>query len=89
MWKGREQAGIPMADPAQVCPGISAVKALGLLPTTSRLQPRRCWGDISLGCAMVAGGGSEWDVMLSLGAAQLTAVPCQVPASLCIGNSRV
>lgn len=30
VWKGREQAGIPMADPAQVCPGISAVKALGL-----------------------------------------------------------
>ena len=33
-WKGREQAGIPMADPAQGWPGISAVKGLGL--------PARC-----------------------------------------------
>lgn len=64
-----------MADGAQAWPGISAVRGLGSLPTASRLQPPRCWGDISLGWAVVAGGGSGWDAMLSSGAAQLTAAP--------------
>lgn len=90
-WKGRERSRQGSRWLIQHRDGLELVqsRALGSLPTVIRLHPQRCWGDISLGCAVAAGGGSRWDTMPSLGAGQLTAVPCQVPASLCIGISRV